>query len=189
MAQELRSQKLAAQRRAQFEAADRARQRQAIQAGQKAKQIPVQYESEKERLEKIYKRGWQIAQEVAEDQALSMTDLFLFSGPVVVGLYLLRWMGGNMMGNMFTKGLTARPPPDSAANQPDTSVSVQLIPGYSISDPIDYVRHMKFLIVAAWTGVIYGFIFVFLWLITNPDEALKLGLKTIGAIVNFFTGQ
>ncbi|MEK7538165.1 MAG: hypothetical protein AAB619_04310, partial [Patescibacteria group bacterium] len=150
MAQELRSQKLAAQRRAQFEAADRARQRQAIQAGQKAKQIPVQYESEKERLEKIYKRGWQIAQEVAEDQALSMTDLFLFSGPVVVGLYLLRWMGGNMMGNMFTKELTARPPPDSAANQPDTSVSVQLIPGYSISDPIDYVRHMKFMIVAAW---------------------------------------
>ncbi len=192
--QQLRAEKIEAQRRAQFESNDRVRQWKAIQQGKQAKEIPVVGEFAEETAKKVYKRGWQIAQEVVEDMALSLSDFFLFTGPAVVGLYLIRWIGGNMMGGLFVKEVTL--PALLGQGQGEQKFYVQLIPGYSIDDPIDYVRHIKFLVVAAITGIIYGIIFLILYLALNPTEAAKLGLKALTAglsavnpIVNLFLSK
>ena len=175
IAQQLRAQKIAAQRK--FESEDRVRQWKRVIQGQKAKQIAAVRFNESEQARADYKLGWQIRQEVAEITALSLADFFLISGPVTVGLYFLRWVVGNMMGEMFT---------DNVDLLGVGAVSRQRIPGYSLSDPLDYIRHWKFMMIGFFTIIIYGFMSIILYYIFHPAALTKLGWPAFSALIQLF---
>lgn len=164
--QEFRAGTVAAQQKQQqSETNDRAlqyaKQRAAIQQGVKAKDIPIQASSAQDAIELPYKRGWQIAQEVVEDLVIPS---FFLADLVLIPLYLVRWIGGNMMGGLFTITRTLPGIPGISSEQ---KISIKLIPGYSLADPLDYVRHFKFLLLAVLPLAILGFILMLLYFWTN----------------------
>lgn len=125
--------------------------------------------------EQLVRRGWQTAQEVAEDTALSFADFLIISGPTAIILYAVRWIGGNLMGRLFTKRIT--PPLPYSLVIP--SVTVPLVPGYSIADPLDHLRHVKIFLIAALTLVVWGFILILLYYVTHPLQAVFDSFKTL----------
>lgn len=141
---------------------------------EKVGSISQQVQTEaRDKIEKAYKQAWQLFQEGAEDAALSFTDFFLLSGPIVVSLYFSRWFLGNMMGELFTKEVTL-PGPGSVG---DIKVKLKLFPPYALADMQDFVRHFKVLIVGGITLIIYGFIIMLLYYYTHWAEAIIAAVK------------
>lgn len=124
----------------------------------------------------FYKKGWQWLQEAVEDWALSFTDFFLLSGPVNIALYMSRWVFGNMMGSLFTKSIKA-PLPQAIQGDQQLYVKVKIFPPYSLFDTLDYVRHIKFILIAALTLMIYGLIIMVLYYASHWGAAVILVLK------------
>lgn len=174
-AQEIRAGKVATQKEDQqktnalFRAANKV---------QEIREAVAAFRDESERLiNAAYKQSWQFLQESVEDWALSLTDLFLISGPVTVGLYVLRWMGGNMMGDMFTKEV--KPPlPPGIPKDMEFSIQVKIFPPYAFGDLQDNERHMKVLIIGAITALIYGFMIMVLYYWTHWLETILLAIRT-----------
>ncbi len=178
--QELRASKIEAQQRAQRESADRVRQWKEIQRGKKASEIPVQAESASEYVNKAYKRGWQMAQEVAEDQAIGTLPVILFSGIYPVAIYVIRWIFGNMMGGLFT--IQRKAPAFMFPGEQD--IKVKVVPGYSLTEPLDWVRHMKFLFIGGMMAIMVAIFAISLYALLDPCMLLHLGgLKGFGALV------
>lgn len=129
---------------------------------------------------KYYKKMWQWFQEGAEDMALSMTDFFLLSGPIVIGLYLSRWMFGNMLGALFTKNFTV-----PGVGQEGFVTKVKIFPPYSLIDGMDYIRHIKVLIIGSITLIIYGLIIMLLYYVTHPVQAAGAALSSLDSLWKF----
>jgi hypothetical protein len=129
---------------------------------------------------KYYKKLWQWFQEGAEDMALSMTDFFLLSGPIVIGLYLSRWMFGNMLGALFTKNFTV-----PGVGQEGFVTKVKIFPPYSLIDGMDYIRHIKVLIIGSITLIIYGLIIMLLYYVTHPVQAAGAALSSLDSLWKF----
>lgn len=136
-------------------------------------------------LKTAYKRMWHSAQEAAEDTALSFGDFMIISGPIVIALYVSRWVFGNMMGNLFTRQITL--PGALPVNGKAPQVEVHMVPGYEVGDMLDYVRHMKFLLVGAITLMIYGFMAIVLYYTFRPTELVKLGLKGLEVLIGLLS--
>lgn len=131
--------------------------------------------------DRAYKQAWQYAQEVSEDGALSIAGFLIFA-PISIGLYILRWMFGNMMGDLFKKEVTI--PFSSAITGGETSkISLKIFPPYALADLQDYERHFKFILIGGLTIIIVGFITMLLYYYTHPVKALidafKLGWQAI----------
>lgn len=91
------------------------------------------------------KTRWQWAQEAAEDLA---PETFFLSGIAALGLYVMRWIGGNAMHS-------------------------KSIPGYSLGDFGDYVRHMKFMLLVMFVIVVVGSVWAIFYLISKtPFSAI-----------------
>lgn len=169
-AQTFRAGTVAAQRRQQ--AQQQMRQRRATQQS-KVKDAPIVVSTAQEFVEQQYKRGWQIAQEVVEDLVI---ETFFLLNLVLIPMYLTRWIGGNMMGGLFT---ISRDVPGGG------KVSLKLIPGYSLADPFDYVRHMKFLLLAVLPLAILGFILMLLYFWVNWANIFDPNIRGLwGALIN-----
>ncbi len=125
--------------------------------------------------EHLVRRGWQTAQEVVENLALSFADFLIISGPTAIILYATRWIGGNMMGGLLRKSISPPPP----YNLLIPSVTVPLVPGYDIADPLDHLRHAKIFLIAALTLVVWGFILILLYYVTHPVQAVFDAFKTL----------
>lgn len=134
-------------------------------------------------VEQAYKRVWQSAQEAVEDFALSFADFFIFSGPAALAIYFARWIGGNVMGGMLRKTISAPAPFNTLV----PSIEVQLVPSYSVADPLDLVRHIKILIIGGLTLLVYGFIVMLMYMISHPDLVAKIAaLHVWQSIINLF---
>jgi hypothetical protein len=94
-------------------------------------------------VKKSIKTAWQAAQEALEELAFAS---FMLTGPLVLLAYVTRWFGGNMM-------------------------NLRLTPAYEFSDPIDYERHIKAIIIGALSFIVWGLIIVVLYYVTNPGQA------------------
>jgi len=76
-------------------------------------------------------------------------------------MYFVRWIGGNMMNGVAT---VQRDMPGPLGSQ---KIAVRLVPGYSVADPLDYMRHIKFLLFVLLPFAILGFIALLLYILTN----------------------
>lgn len=174
-AQAFRAGTVDAQRRQQqAESDERVRQYKAIQQGKKTKDIPILAPSStQDFLEKQYKRGWQIAQEAVEDLVI---ETFFLLDLVLIPMYFVRWIGGNMMGGLFTISREMPGLPGTTAGQ---KINIKLIPGYSLADPIDYVRHIKFLLLAVLPLAILGFLIMLVYFWINWANIFDPNIRAI----------
>lgn len=133
--------------------------------------------------EQAYKQAWQFAQEAVED--LSLVPLMIFiSGPLLIVLYVIRWMFGNMMGGLFKIEVSIPSVPGMASDGP-SKISIQLVPSYSLGDLQDHERHFKMLIIGGITIIIYGFIIMLLYYYTHWWEAIIAAVKGVwGSIIS-----
>lgn len=108
------------------------------------------------------RRAWQAAQEVAEDTTLGTLYMIFITGPVVAALYVTRWVGGNMFGEMLTREVGG--------------ISIPLVPGYAIGDLVDYSHHVKSLLISLVTIFLYGFLIMLFYYWTHWTATFALTL-------------
>lgn len=121
-----------------------------------------------------YTRVWQLAEEGVHAFAFSFLDLMLLSGPAALVLFVVRFVGGNLMGG--SGSIRFR------------EASVPRIPGYPDAISGIYIFG-KILLIGLLTGLIYALIIFVIILLVNPGLLAQIGwciyfdglLKLIGA--------
>lgn len=120
-----------------------------------------------------YSRVWSLIEEGVEDFALSFLDFMLISGPTAVGIFIVRLIGGNLMGGAGTVSFRG--------------VSVPRIPGYT-TIPEGIYRFGKVLLIGLISGLIYFTIIFVVILLTNPQLIVQQLLCSIFSGVLKFIG-
>lgn len=114
-----------------------------------------------------YTRVWQLAEEGVQDFALSFLDLMLISGPAAVVMFIVRFVGGNLMGGSGTIRFR--------------EVSVPRIPGYP--DAMTGIYNFgKVALVGFLSLLIYGVLAIIIVFIAKPELILQMGF------CSFFSG-
>lgn len=121
-----------------------------------------------------YTRVWQLAEEGVHAFAFSFLDLMLLSGPAALVMFVVRFVGGNLMGGSGTIRFR--------------EASVPRIPGYPDAISGIYIFG-KILLIGLLTGLIYALIIFVIILLVNPGLLAQIGwciyfdglLKLIGA--------
>lgn len=121
-----------------------------------------------------YTRVWQLAEEGVHAFAFSFLDLMLLSGPAALVMFVVRFVGGNLMSGSGTIRFR--------------EASVPRIPGYPDAISGIYIFG-KILLIGLLTGLIYALIIFVIILLVNPGLVSQIGwciyfdglLKLIGA--------
>ncbi len=121
-----------------------------------------------------YTRVWQLAEEGVHAFAFSFLDLMLISGPAALVMFVVRFVGGNLMGGSGTMRFR--------------EASVPRIPGYPDAISGIYIFG-KILLIGLLTGLIYALLIFVIILLVNPVLVAQIGfciyfdglLKLIGA--------
>ena len=113
-----------------------------------------------------YVKVWQFTQEAVEDLALSFVDFMIISGPLVMILFFLRLVVGNMLNG------------GSEINY--KGVRVPFVPPMGIVEGI--FRSGKFLFISIISLTVYATGGTVLYVLTNPVESLSILSELVKSI-------
>ncbi len=131
-----------------------------------------------------WRRAWQTVHEVVEDLSFQFFGLLsIVIGPVVIALFLIRWVGGHWLNGISQIGVPSNvplPPGMDAARD----LHVPLVPSFSAAEAV--YRTSKVVFISLITGILWGLIIFILYFIFHPLDFAQLGLGALADLLKSF---